>query len=65
MLRYMALVARRAHASTTVHFRVNQLAGMTANGCVVQLAVVASCAGSPNLWVLTTVTAANFPIRFY
>jgi hypothetical protein len=64
MLRYMALVARRAHASTTVHFRVNQLAGTMANGCVVRLAVVASCAGSPNPWVLTTVTVANFLIRF-
>ena len=64
MLRYMALVARRAHASITVHFRVNQLVGMTANGCVVRLAVVASCAGSPNPWVLMTVTAENFLIRF-
>jgi hypothetical protein len=60
----MALVARRAHASTTVHFRVNQLAGTTANGCVVRLAVAASCAGSPNLWVLTIVIVANFLIRF-
>jgi hypothetical protein len=64
MLRYMALVAHRAHASTTVHFRVNQLAGTMANGCVVRLAVVASCAGFPNLWALTTVIAANFLIRF-
>jgi hypothetical protein len=64
MLRYMALVARRAHVSTTAPSRVNQLVGTTANGCVVRLAVVASCAGFPNLWALTTVTAANFLIRF-